>query len=350
MRKISIIIIMFSVVTSSCTKMTTDENASFLAGSGVFILNEGNFRWGNGSLSFYSYDSAKIYNDLFLNVNGRPLGDIPNSMILNDYLAYIVVNNSGKIEVINRNTLESIATITGLVSPRNMAIVNNSKAYVTSMYSDSLAIINLNDYTVSGYINLRRSSESVVISDNKAFVSEWVGGSEVMVINTIDNKVVDSIKVGMEPESMVLDENKTLWVLCNGGWTRTNFAELNGINTVTNKIEKKLIFPSKMASPTCLRIDGKGETLYFLENGVQKMSVNAGSLPAYALIPEIGHFFYKIGINPFNNDIFITDAVDYQKKGFVMFYKNNGTLVSINSAGIIPGLICFKLNNSFTEK
>jgi hypothetical protein len=168
-----IIIIILSVVSCSCTKNPPDENDSFLSGSGVFILNEGNFNWGNGSLSFYSYDSAKIYNELFLDINGRPLGDVPNSMIINDYLAYIVVNNSGKIEVINRNSLESVATITGLISPRYMAIVNNSKAYVTSMYSDSVAIINLIDYSVSGYINLRRSSENIIVSGNKAFVSGY---------------------------------------------------------------------------------------------------------------------------------------------------------------------------------
>ena len=66
----------------------------------------------------------------FLKCNGRPLGDVPNSMIINGYLAYIVVNNSGKIEVINRNSLESVATINGLISPRNMAVVNDNKAYV----------------------------------------------------------------------------------------------------------------------------------------------------------------------------------------------------------------------------
>ena len=344
------VIIILSIISFSCSKNLSDNNDSLLTGNGVFILNEGNFKWGNGSLSFYSYDSAKIYNDLFINVNGRPLGDVPNSMILNDYLAFIVVNNSGKIEVINRNTLESIATISGLISPRNIAIVNSSKAYVTSMYSDSVAVVSLIDYTITGYIKLRRSSETIIVSGSKAFISEWVGGHEVMVVNTLDNKVVDSIKVGLEPESMVIDKNKTLWVLCNGGWARNNFAELYGINTISNLIEKKLIFPYKSSSPTCLRIDGKGETLYYLENGVHKMNINAAILPAYPLINESGHYFYKIGINPFNSDIFVTDAVDYQQKGYVMFYKNDGTLVSTNTAGVIPGLICFKLNGSVIEK
>src|SRR5665648_62997 len=118
MKKLAALIFLFPIVVS-CTKISNNPTGSFLTGSGVFILNEGNFRWGNGSLSFYSYDSSKIYNDLFHTINGRPLGDVPNSMKTIGDKAYIVVNNSGKIEVINSNTLESLTTINGLISPRN---------------------------------------------------------------------------------------------------------------------------------------------------------------------------------------------------------------------------------------
>ncbi len=189
----------------SCTKITDKQTDTYLSGSGVFILNEGNYRWGNGSLSFFSYDSAKIYNDLFLNINERPLGDVPNSMTIFGDMAYIVVNNSGKIEVVNKNTLLSQSTISDLISPRNMAVVTNSKAYVTSIYSDSVTIINLNNNTISGYINLRRSSEAIIVNGSKAFISNWVGGKEIMVVNIANDMVTDSIQVGAEPESMALD-------------------------------------------------------------------------------------------------------------------------------------------------
>jgi hypothetical protein len=349
MRKLMIFMsLCFSVV--SCTKISTNPTGSFLTGNGVFIINEGNFRGGNGSLSFYSYDSTKIFNDLFQNINRRPLGDVPNSMIINGNKIYIVVNNSGKIEVVNKNTMESIATISGLISPRNIAIVNNNKAYITSMYSDSAAILDLTSNLISGYINLRHSSESIVISGSKAFISNWVGGKKVMVVNTVTDAVADSIVVGIEPESMVIDKNNVLWVLCNGGWARDNFAELVGINTVSNIVEKEILFPTKQASPSCLQIDGKGETLYYLESGVQQMNISASSLPTTPLIPESGHYFYKIGINPVNSDIFLTDAVDYQQQGYVMYYKKDGTFVSSQKADIIPGLMCFKLNDNFKGK
>ncbi len=336
-------IITLCFIVASCTKDPDTPPDTFLTGSGVFILNEGNFMWGNGSLSFYSYDSAKVYNDLFQSTNGWPLGDVPNSISIYDDKAYIVVNNSGKIEVVNINTLESFTTIEGLNSPRNITIINDNKAYITSIYSDSIAVINPAYDTISDYINIRRSSEAIVTSGDKAFISHWMGGNEVMVINTVNNEVVDSIEVGIEPESMVLDKNNILWVLCNGGWARENFAKLLGINTINHQVEKEFIFPTILVSPSCLRIDGKGEILYYLENGVRQMNIDDPALPSTTFIAESDCYFYKMGIDPVNSNIFITDAVDYQQQGFVLYYDKDGTFVSEQTTGIIPGFINFKI-------
>ena len=334
--------ILFLTLIVSCKKNEEKPVGNFLSGDGVFIINEGNFMGGNGSLSFYSYDSSQVYNDLFSEANGRPLGDVPNSMEIYGDKAYIVVNNSGKIEIIKNNTMESVSTISGMISPRNIGFVNSSKAYVTSMYSDSLIVINLNENSIDGYIDIRRSSESIVIAGDKTFVANWVGGNEVMVIDNASDEVIDSITVGIEPESMVLDKNDMLWVLCNGGWMRENFAELDGINTSTNTIEKTIVFSTKQASPSCLRVNGTGEMLYYLENGVRKLSITSSELPSEPIISESGHYFYKLGIDPVSNDIFVTDAVDYQQNGYLIHYNPDGALISSYLADIIPGWMCFK--------
>jgi DNA-binding beta-propeller fold protein YncE len=331
------------LVIVSCKKDPEVPESKYVMGGGVLILNEGNFMGGNGSLSFYSYDSSKIYNDLFTTINGRPLGDVPNSIVIKSDRAYIVVNNSGKIEVIDQNTLESKATINGLISPRVMTPINDNKAYVSSLYSDSVAIINLGNNTISGYINLRRSSEAIIAFNNKAYISNWMGGKEVMVVNTLNDQVIDSIVVGNEPESMVLDKNRTLWVLCNGGWTRENYAKLVEINTATDKVQNEFVFSSLQASPTCLKIDTYGQTLYYLEKGVKQMDINLGKLPATTLITESNASFYKIAVNPVNSDILITDAVDYTQQGYVFVYKNDGTFIAKEKAGIIPGSMCFRI-------
>ncbi len=342
-----ITLILSAVTFFSCTRPDDreliDSVESIVSGNGVFIINEGNFRMGNGSLSYYSYDSSKIHNDIFRKISGRPLGDVPNSMQIYGEKAYIVVNNSGTIEVVEKNTLKSLNTIDDLNSPRNISIISSNKAYVTSMYSDSVTILNLTDYTISGYINIRRSSESAVVAGNKAFIANWIGGNEIIVINTDNDRVIDSISVGKEPESMELDKNNTLWILCNGGWNRQNFAELIGIDIQTFKTNKRLVFPSLTNSPSCLKINGEGDTLYFLEKGVRRLGIDDSVLPPGSLIEEGTHFFYKLGINPVSGEIIVTDAVDYQQNGYVLRYKRSGQLISSSLAGIIPGSVCFKV-------
>lgn len=335
------------VVALSCTKNDLppgiDPVTTIVSGNGIFIINEGNFRAGNGSLSYYSYDSSKIKNDVFRRLTGRALGDVPNSMQIYSDKAYIVVNNSGRIEVVEKNTFEQISTIDGLVSPRNILIINNNKAYVTSMYSDSVTVLNLKNNTISGFIDIKKSSESGIVVGNKAFIASWIGGDMVMVIDTNFDTVVDSIVVGTEPESMELDRNNNLWVLCNGGWNRVNVAEIDRINTSTNEVENKFLFPSLSDSPSCLRIDGNGDTLYYLEKGVRRISINADALPGDVLINEEDRLFYKMGINPANGEIIVTDAVDYQQDGYVLRYTSKGQFISSSQAGIIPGFACFKV-------
>jgi DNA-binding beta-propeller fold protein YncE len=332
---------------ASCFKETGPVigglEGSYLAGQGVFILNEGNFRSGNGSLSFFSYDSLKVFNHAFLDINGRPLGDVPYTISMQNGKAYIVVNNSGKIEVVNSNDLESLAIINKLVSPRYISFIDDTKAYVTSLYSDSVTIINLLTNSISGFINMKRPSEEIEIINSNAYVAHWSGGKKIMVINTGSDQVVDSIEVAMEPESMVVDKNKTLWVLCNGGWEREYFAELIAIDTRTNIIYKRFTFPSKTDSPTCLQIDKKGETLYYIHNGIRRMDINAAELAPAIFIQSLNHSFYKIGVNPDNNEIFITDVADYVQKGNLLRYSSGGIFISSMQTDIMPGGMCFKI-------
>jgi len=336
-------IIILSLLVVSCTKNSTLPPSKVTIGGGVLIANEGNYKAGNGSLSYYSYDSSKIYNDLFSSVNNRPLGDIPYSISIKGTKAYIVVNNSGKIEVVDQSSLVSETTITGLISPRIMAMINDNKAYVSSLYSDSLAIIDLMSSSISGYINLGMSSEAIALIGNKAYISNWSGGNQVMVVNTSSDKVIDSIKVGSEPESMVIDRLGRLWVLCDGGWSQQNYPELDLIDTNSDELLKSYMFPSKSESPSCLKIDGLGQTLYFLDNGVRQMEITAQYLPAGSFIAESGGHYYKIAINAVNSDIFISDAGDYVQPGYLIIYKNTPEFVSKSRTGIIPGAMCFTL-------
>jgi len=69
-----------------------DNDASGKYQNGLFIVNEGLFSQGSGSLSFYSTEFSEMENDIFYFVNERPLGDVPQSIYMHDTLGYVVVN------------------------------------------------------------------------------------------------------------------------------------------------------------------------------------------------------------------------------------------------------------------
>jgi len=347
MYRILLLFVLFCCVIAACSEsdpgpVTNDNIPPFLNGPGLYLLNEGNFTQGNGSLSFFSYDSTKLYNNVFSQVNGRALGDVPNSIKLFNGRAFIVVNNSGSIEVTDQGNMISENTITGLISPRNIAFTGNKKAYVSSLYSKSMAVVELTTMSVLGYIRIGQTSESISVVDDRAFVSNWASGNKIFIINTLTNTVTDSVVAGPEPESMVVDKNKKIWILCNGGYARDKFAELIAMDPATYTVIKRLIFPDKTDSPMCLQIDGTGEVLYYLEKGVKKMNINDPGLPAIPFINESTHLFYKLAVNEKNGDIFVTDAVDYRNKGYLLHYNKDGVLLNTYTTEIIPGAMCFK--------
>lgn len=339
--------IFLCVILLSCSKENPDpyHNSTgplYLQGKGIFLLNEGNFMSGNGSLSFYSYDSARLYNDIFTKINSRPLGDIPFSMAISGTKAYIVVNNSGKVEIIDKAKALSYATISDLISPRNILFVNSTKAYVSSLYSTKIAILNLVKNTISGYIEIRRTSESMLIVGEKVYVSCWSSGKELMVINPKTDKVTDSIEVGHEPESMVIDKNQRLWILCAGGYSGLYFPELISVNTTSDQIETRLSFQAKTMYPTSLCINKTGDTLYYIEGSIRRFAITESTLPDNSFVPSKGRLFYKLGVDPDNGLIYATNAVDYQQKGYLMRISGKGVVLDSLLADIIPGGLCFK--------
>ncbi len=328
---------LFLAFLSSCEPV--EENKLYPAGDGFFILNEGNYRAGNGSLSFYSTETKQIYNDLFSMANDRALGDIPSFMAVEGGKGFIVVNNSGTVEAVDIHTLKSLGTVTGLNSPRQM-FISGGKGYISSLMSPLVTIMDLEDMEVSGSLDIASASEAMVITGGRLFAAHWSGGSSVSVTSLATGQAIASIPVGLEPESMVLDKNGKLWVLCTGGWMGEEIPRIAIINTGTLEKEKEFFFRTVDDNPSSLTSNAAGDTIYYLDEGVRRMPVTAESLPSAAFIPAGNRLFYKLMVCP-SGMIAVTDAIDYQQKGDLMLYNSKGELLDTEQAGIIPGFMLY---------
>ncbi|MCF8308227.1 MAG: hypothetical protein K9I68_04375 [Bacteroidales bacterium] len=323
------------------------SHETFLDGEGFFIVNEGNFSHSNSSVSFYSFDSSKVYNRLFYEANSRPLGDVSQSMIVRDTTAFIVVNNSSKIEQVSLDDFESKATYSGFTSPRHILPLGGDMAYVSDLYSDSLAIIDMKKQTVDDYLDIGRSSEAMVKTSGKVFAANWsqlnhpeLPNNKIMVIDPAKHELVDSVEVTKEPNSMVVDSRGDVWVLCSGGYTNEATPALYCIDAADQSIKKHLRFKSKELNPSELSINESRDTLYYLNQGVYRMSTSGNTLPQKPFLAEGDKLFYALGI--MNRHIAVSDAVDYQQKGIVYLYDKGKRRIDSVRAGIIPGFFIGK--------
>lgn len=328
----------------SCRKdkpVEKDEPAPVIAaGGGMYIVNEGNYLFGNAKISYYDFTNGSVTEDLFEPANSYPLGDVAQSMSIFNNKAYIVVNNSGKIEVVDPLSFIVSGTITGFTSPRYFLPVSNGKAYVTDLFSNTISIVNLSNNTISGTIACTGWTEELALAYGKVFVTN-MNSDKVYVINTATDMIEDSISVGYGSNSIREDNNGKLWILASGNQT-SMYPFLTRINPVNNLVEVSFQFPNISDSPYKLNINGTFNVLYYLNSGgVYSFPVAASSLSFSPMIPEGTCNFYGLGVNPVTNEVYVADAIDYVQKGVILRYQSNGTYNGSFQAGIIPGNFCF---------
>ncbi|HTX87646.1 MAG TPA: DUF5074 domain-containing protein [Bacteroidales bacterium] len=324
---------------------------------GDFVINEGNFTWGNASVTYINPSENAVTQDIFYQANGRDLGDVAAMMKIHDSLAYLVVNNSNTIEVVKLKDFKSVKTIsgTGLNKPRAIEFVNDfEKAYVTNLVKD-ISVIDLKTNSVYKTIQTPNWTEGMVRYGNYIFFA-CIGGynlpnsernPQILVVDILQDRIVDSIKTGKEPLGMVMDRKNKIWILCTGGYDNFEPPSLLRVDPVLQIVEQTFHFQNSTGTPSRLCINGTGDTLYFLDNGVYQMPVTSADIPSAAFIPGDGHSFYGLGIHPTTGNIFVSDAVDYVQNGTVYQYnQNDGSLIRSFEAGKIPGSFCFSVKPS----
>lgn len=320
--------------------------------NGIFITNEGPFGSGTGTVSFFSRSSNIVTNDVFQSKNGYPLGNVVQSMEVYNGKGYIVVNNAGKVEVVDAGTFASAGVINGLNSPRCFLGIDNNKAYISEWGSNgsngAVRVVDLTTKTITSSIATATGAEEMALVGTNVYVacSGGLGNDSVVnVISTITNAVTATINVGPNPKSVKVDTNGKVWVLCTGQWdmnytTLVNPGKLVRIDPATNTVDLALTLNSTYSQPFSLVTNSTKTTLYYtFDSKVYSQSCTATTLNATAII---NRNFYSLGIDPTNNYFYCADAGNFSSAGKVIRYNTTGAVVDSFSVGIIPGHFCFK--------
>ena len=317
---------------------------------GLFIVNEGNFMYGNASLSYYDTETRQVENAVFTRANGISLGDVAQSMTIRDGIGWIVVNNSGVIFAIDIDTFKVIGQITGFTSPRYIHFLSDTKAYVTQLWDNRICIVNPQTFEITGYIPTplpagSESTEQMVQYGQYVFTNCWSYNDRILVIDSETDRVCDSIKVGIQPASIALDCHDKLWAITDGGYEDSPYGYsqpvLYRIDACTRQIEEEFSFPLG-DHPSELQLNGTRDTLYFINRGIWRMPVTDDRLPVRPFIEDNGTIYYGLTVNPVNSDVYVADAIDYVQSGIVYRYSSDGALLDNFRVGITPGAFCWK--------
>lgn len=335
------------MVLASCEKEeTVPEKRGYAAG--VIITNEGAFNSSNGSISWYSPDSAMMVNNIFESVNGRPPGDVVQSFSRAGDYGVIVVNNSNKIEIVDLETFESTGTITGFTYPRYFEYSGNGTGYLSNgSGAGEVYKIDLQNATVTDTIEVGMGPEKMVISGNLLYVANsggWAFDNTVSVIDTGTGEIAGTVTAGDVPVSLVKDKNGDVWVLCRGKvvynetWTEiideTN-SKLVRISGSTGMADREVIIGQKgdYFNPSWLSANHEGDMLYYGEaDGIYAMGIDRSIQPEH---PVIAGQFSAAAAEPGTGIIYALEITGYSSSGKLHIFKE-GSKTATWSAGIAP--------------
>ena len=318
---------------------------------GLFICNEGNFQYGNATLSYYDPQTKSVENEVFYRANAMKLGDVAQSMIIHNGIGWVVVNNSHVVFAIDPTTFKEVGRITGLTSPRYIHFVSDDKAYITQIWDNRIFIINPKRYEVTGYIEVpdmtseQGSTEQMVQLGKYLYVNCWSYQNRLLKIDTETDKIVAELEVGLQPTSLALDCNGKLWTVTDGGYEGSPYGyeapSLYRIDPETFSIEQTFSF-AKGDAPSEVQINGRGDTLYWINDDIWSMSVDADRVPVRPFLDSRGTIYYGLTVDPKSDEVYIADAVDYTQQGKIYRYSVRGELLDEFYVGIIPGAFCWK--------
>jgi len=334
----------------------------------VFILNEGGMGSNNSTLDFLRISDGNYITGAFKKMNpdiGAGLGDVGNDIVVIGDEAWMVINNSGLVEVISAKDETEVAAIQ-VPTPRNIAY-DNTYAYVTSWagaYANGaydeygyytvtdyknvkgqVYRINLNTKKVEGSVEVGYQPEGIACYNGKLYVANSGGISSqlppdysydntVTVIDTKTFKAVKTLDVQINLKSVFSDGKGNVYVTTLGNYWDVH----SGVYIIdaSDKVKHVSDYVSVAAlhDGTLYCIGAEEEFDWLAAKTWKAFSVKDGAKAASILKMD--------GTNPYGlfalgNDAFlVSDAGDYFNPGTVSLYSKGGKVWTV-TAGVCPG-------------
>ena len=348
--------------------MESKELSSFAPNEpiGMYLLNEGNMGSNKATIDYLDFCNGcyirNIYGERNPNVI-KELGDVGNDIQVYGNRLYAVINCSHKVEVIDLHTCRRIGQI-DIPNCRYIRFHGN-KAYISSYVGPVSidpnaqlgAIFEVDTATlrVTRQVTVGHQPEEFEIIGNYLYVANSGGyrapdyDSTLSVIDLQDFRQVKKIPVCVNPHRVRKDQYDRLWITSRGDHKDVQ-PQLTCFSPITNSL-----LPIANA-PTVSEMVIIGDSMYFY--GFHWSDETMSNLITYGIFNVrtstlvSDHFItdgteknikipYGIQVNPYNGDIYITDAKNYVSSGQLHCYSREGKRKWSVRTGDIPAHMCF---------
>lgn len=328
-------VLLFSV---SCTSDYEEIIPEITYNNGLFITNEGKYGTPNADVSFVSRDLSVMQNDIYkAKNNNENLGDVLQTMVFNGDKAYLLLNNSNKIAIVDRTTFRKTGEITAqLNTPRYMAIANGNLYVSNDLYGGAkfVNVYKLADNSFVKKIDFASTStvENVVEAGGNIFVQNaTVGfGNTITKINTTSN-TIDGAAIAVPNGNInkTISYNNNVYVIAAG----TTDSYIHQISATGSVVKTTTL--TGIANGTNLQIDG-GRFYFSSKNKVYSMDMNATTAPTSPIITAVdgGDYFTLYGFNVIEGRIFTVDVKGFTEASEITVYTTAGTQISKFKTGI----------------
>ena len=354
--------------------MESRELSSFAQNEpiGMYLLNEGNMGSNKATIDYLDFSKGiyirNIYGERNPNVI-KELGDVGNDIQVYGNRLYAVINCSHKVEVMDLHTCRRI----GQIDIPNCRYIrfHGDKAYISSYVGPVSidpnaqlgAIFEVDTATlrVTRKVTVGYQPEEFEIIGDYLYVANSGGyrapdyDSTLSVVDLTDFRQIKKIPVCVNPHRVRKDQYNRLWIASRGDHkeVQPQLVCLQPLHPTPYTLHH--ISPSEMVI--------FGDSMYFYgahwSDETMSNQITYGVFNIQSQIPNIQYPItniqsfitdgteqnikipYGIQVNPYNGDIYITDAKNYVSSGQLHCYSREGKRKWSVRTGDIPAHMCF---------
>ena len=344
---------------------------------GMYLHNEGNMGSNKATIDYLDFCNGTYIRNIYGERNPnviKELGDVGNDIQVYGHRLYAVINCSHKVEVMDLRTCRRI----GQIDIPNCRYIrfHQDKAYISSYVGPVSidpnaqlgAIFEVDTATlrITRQVTVGYQPEEFEIIGNYLYVANSGGyrtpdyDSTLSVVDLTDFRQVKKIPVCVNPHRVRKDPYNRLWITSRGVHKDVQ-PQLVLIKNLELGIKNDPeIQYSKITSSEMVIF---GDSMYFYgshwSDETMSNQITYGVFNIQSPIPNnqypisnIQSFItdgteqnikipYGIQVNPYNGDIYITDAKNYVSSGQLHCYSREGKRKWSVRTGDIPAHMCF---------